>query len=134
MRDREYRRKAEKKHYKKRLNNAIHNGLFIYERNEDGSLSIVAGNNKKPYLHLKDAATTNPDKDYTFGPKKAEVRKKNWVHLLKNGNVLKTKWLDSYNKRDCRRTRRHFQKLVDYKLPDHVWYDRCQVIYPREIV
>ena len=76
----------------------------------------------------------NENKDYTFGPSKEEVKNKNWCYLLRKGNVLNTKWLTRDDKRECRRIRRHFQKLVDYQLPDHIWYDRCQVIYPRDIV
>ena len=127
MRDRNFRRIQEAKHYKKRLNNAINKGLFKKETDNDGYTIIIAQNNKKSYLF-------NENKDYTFGPSKEEVKNKNWCYLLRKGNVLNTKWLTRDDKRECRRIRRHFQKLVDYQLPDHIWYDRCQVIYPRDIV
>jgi len=63
----------------------------------------------------------------------SEIKKKRWAKKLKNGDVKLKLW-DKWNKRSCNRTRRHFQKLVDYQLPDKVFLDRCQVIYPREIV
>ena len=63
----------------------------------------------------------------------SEIKKKRWAKKLKNGDVKLKLW-DKYNKKYCNRTRRHFQKLVDYPLPDKVFLDRCQVIYPREIV
>lgn len=65
--------------------------------------------------------------------KVSEIKKKRWAKKLKNGDVKLKLW-DKWNKKYCNRTRRHFQKLVDYKLPDKRFLDRCQVIYPREIV
>lgn len=63
----------------------------------------------------------------------SEIKKKRWAKKLKNGDIKLKLW-DKWNKRYCNRTRRHFQKLVDYKLPYKRFLDRCQVIYPREIV
>ena len=47
MRDRNFRRIQEAKHYKKRLNNAINKGLFKKETDNDGYTIIIAQNNKK---------------------------------------------------------------------------------------
>jgi len=57
---------------------------------------------------------------------------KRWKFQLKNDSLGAT--IDTWVKRHCRRTRRHFQKMVDYKLPDKKWLVRAQVIYPRDIV
>lgn len=63
----------------------------------------------------------------------SEIKKKRWAKKLKNGDIKLKLW-DKYDKKYCNRTRRHFQKLVDYPLPDKMFLNRCQVIYPREIV
>ena len=124
MRDRNFRRYQEAKHYKKRLSTAVSIGRFSNE--ETGYQSLYAGKNNMWQIDMKRSMT-----DYE---KKIIEKQENkrWKFQLKNDSLGTT--IDTWAKRHCRRTRRHFQKLVDYKLPDHIWYDRCQVIYPREIV
>ena len=124
MRDRNFRRYQEAKHYKKRLNTAVSIGRFSDE--ETGYIPQYAGKNNAWQIDMK--------RSFTDYEKKVIEKQENkrWKFQLKNDSLGTI--IDTWAKRHCRRTRRHFQKLVDYKLPDHIWYDRCQVIYPREIV
>ena len=124
MRNRDYRRKQEAKHYKKRLSTAVSIGRFSNEDN--GYAPLYAGKN-----NMYRIKSTLPLNDY----EKQVIEKqkyKRWKFQLKNDSLGGT--IDSWAKRHCRRTRRHYQKMVDYKLPDKKWLVRAQVIYPRDIV
>lgn len=124
MRDRNYRRRQEAKHYKKRLSVAVSIGRFSSE--ETGYKPMYAG--KHRMWRIKSQTPLN---DY----EKKVIEKqqyKRWKFQLKNDSLGGN--MDPWMKRCCRRIRRHFQKMVDYKLPDKKWLVRAQVIYPRDIV
>jgi hypothetical protein len=124
MRGRDYRRKQEAKHYKKRLGVAVSIGRFSSK--ETGYQPMYAGKN-----NMYRIKSLKPLNDYE--KKVIEKQKyKRWKFQLKNDSLGAT--IDTWAKRYCRRTRRHFQKMVDYKLPDKKWLVRAQVIYPRDIV
>ena len=124
MRGLDYRRKQEAKHYKKRLDIAVLIGRF--SSIETGCVPLYAGKNNM--YRIKSPMPLN---DYE--KKVIEKQKyKRWKFQLKNDSLGGT--IDTWAKRHCRRTRRHFQKLVDYRLPDKKWLVRAQVIYPRDIV
>lgn len=124
MRSRDYRRKQEAKHYKKRLDIAVLIGRF--SSIETGCVPLYTGKNNM--YRIKSPMPLN---DYE--KKVIEKQKyKRWKFQLKNDSLGGT--IDTWAKRHCRRTRRHFQKLVDYRLPDKKWLVRAQVIYPRDIV
>jgi len=124
MRGLDYRRKQEAKHYKKRLGTAVSIGRFSSA--ETGYIPQYAG--KKNMYRINSSTPLN---DYE--KKVIEKQKyKRWKFQLKNDSLGAT--IDTWAKRHCRRTRRHFQKMVDYKLPDKKWLVRAQVIYPRDIV
>ena len=124
MRGLDYRRKQEAKHYKKRLGTAVSIGRFSSD--ETGNMPLYAGKNRMWQIKMKRSFT-----DYE--KKVIEKQKyKRWKFQLKNDSLGAT--IDTWAKRHCRRTRRHFQKMVDYKLPDKKWLVRAQVIYPRDIV
>jgi hypothetical protein len=124
MRGIDYRRKQEAKHYKKRLGTAVSIGRFSSK--ETGYQPMYAGKNNMYRINMN-----TPLNDY----EKEVIEKqkyKRWKFQLKNNSLGAT--IDSWAKRQCRRTRRHYQKMVDYKLPDKKWLVRAQVIYPRDIV
>lgn len=124
MRDRNYRRRQEAKHYKKRLSVAVSIGRFSSE--ETGYKPMYAGKHRMWRINSQ-----TPLNDY----EKKVIEKqqyKRWKFQLKNDSLGGN--MDSWMKRCCRRIRRHFQKMVDYKLPDKKWLVRAQVIYPRDIV
>lgn len=124
MRSRDYRRKQEAKHYKKRLDIAVSIGRF--SSIETGCVPLYAGKN-----NMYRIKSPQPLNDYE--KKVIEKQKyKRWKFQLKNDSLGGT--IDTWAKRHCRRTRRHFQKMVDYRLPDKKWLVRAQVIYPRDIV
>ena len=124
MRGLDYRRKQEAKHYKKRLETAVSIGRFSSD--ETGNMPLYAGKNRMWQIKMKRSFT-----DYE--KKVIEKQKyKRWKFQLKNDSLGAT--IDTWAKRHCRRTRRHFQKMVEYKLPDKKWLVRAQVIYPRDIV
>ena len=124
MRGIDYRRKQEAKHYKKRLGTAVSIGRFSSA--ETGYQPMYAGKNNMYRIN-----SSTPLNDYE--KKVIEKQKyKRWKFQLKNDSLGVT--IDTWSKRHCRRTRRHFQKMVDYKLPDKKWLVRAQVIYPRDIV
>lgn len=124
MRDRNYRRKQEAKHYKKRLETAVSIGRFSSD--ETGNMPLYAGKNNMWRI--------NSDRQLNDYEKKVieKQKYKRWKFQLKNDSLGST--IDTWAKRHCRRIRRHFQKMVDYRLPDKKWLVRAQVIYPREIV
>lgn len=124
MRGLDYRRKQEAKHYKKRLGTAVSIGRFSSK--ETGYQPMYAGKNNMYRIKMN-----TPLNDY----EKEVIEKqkyKRWKFQLKNDSLGAT--IDSWAKRQCRRIRRHYQKMVDYKLPDKKWLVRAQVIYPRDIV
>jgi len=124
MRGLDYRRKQEAKHYKKRLKTAVSIGRFSSE--ETGYQPQYAGKNNMWQIKMERSLT-----DYE--KKVVEKQKyKRWKFQLKNDSLGAT--IDTWAKKCCRRNRRHFQKMVDYKLPDKKWLVRAQVIYPRDIV
>lgn len=129
VRDKNYRRKQEAKHYKKRLKTAIALGRFDEKKLPNGEVDYVATYpGKYRAWRIKSFSTMN---DYEL----KEIEKnqyKRWKFQLKNNSMVGT--MDPWAKRHCRRTRRHFQKMVDYKLPDKKWLVRAQVIDPRDIV
>ena len=124
MRDRNYRRKQEAKHYKKRLETAVSIGRFSSD--ETGNMPLYAGKNNMWRI--------NSDRQLNDYEKKVieKQKYKRWKFQLKNDSLGGT--IDTWAKRHCRRIHRHFQKMVDYRLPDKKWLVRAQVIYPREIV
>jgi len=124
MRDRNYRRRQEAKHYKKRLSVAVSIGRFSSE--ETGYKPMYAG--KHRMWRIKSQTPLN---DYEREVIEKQQYKR-WKFQLKNDSLGGN--MDSWMKRCCRRTRRHFQKMVNYKLPDKKWLVRAQVIYPRDIV
>ena len=124
MRSRDYRRKQEAKHFKKRLDTAVSIGRFSSE--ETGYKPMYAG--KYRMWTTKCSDPLNPVEKKIM----EKQQYKRWKFQLKNDSLGGT--IDTWAKRHCRRTRRHFQKLVDYRLPDKKWLVRAQVIYPRDIV
>lgn len=129
VRDKNYRRKQEAKHYKKRLGLAIALKRFDEKELPNGNVDYVATYPGKHQIYrLKSINSMN---DYEL----KEVEKnqyKRWKFQLKNDSMPgeMSPWL----KRLSRRTRRHYQKMVDYKVPDKRFLVRAQVIYPRDIV
>jgi len=125
MRDKNYRRKQEAKHYKKRLNNAMSKGyykeLIIDDEGTTKLLPLNHYKNHEPWINQTGEKTAIEKNQY-----------KRWKFALKNDSMPSD--ISSWSKRYCRRTRRHYQKMVDYKLPDKKWLVRAQVIYPRDIV
>ena len=100
----------------------------VHEQTEDGRIDFNANLKLEP-RHVQSIGSSN--KPVIKGPNfdiEAE-KEQRWTKKLKNGDV-KFGWLDSYLKTRCSRDRRRFQKLVDYQLPDNVFLDRCQVLYP----
>lgn len=124
MRSRDYRRKQEAKHFKKRLDTAVSIGRFSTE--ETGYKPLYAG--KHHMWRIKSATPLSSVEKEIIEKQKY----KRWKFQLKNDSLGGT--IDSWAKRCCRRNRRHFQKMVDYRLPDKKWLVRAQVIYPRDIV
>lgn len=138
-RTKDYRRKQEAKHYNKRVE--IYSLYGNFGRNE---VRREDYENPSDYYHDLDAErvqynTTGsklqnkPTKLKNKIRNVSEIKQKRWAKKLKNGDVKLNLW-DKWTKQYCNRTRRHFQKLVDYKLPEKRFLDRCQVIYPRDIV
>ncbi len=128
MRTRDFRRKQIAKHFNKRAE--------IYSLYGDFGVHYEVGIEKEvpEYTVKKSSLLQNkPVKAKTKIGNVSEIKTKRWAKKLKNGDVKLNLW-GRWTKRYCNRTRRHFQKLVDYKLPDKRFLDRCQVIYPREIV
>lgn len=130
MRNKNYRREQEVLHYSKRVNNMITKGLLTKEQLDNGDMIIYGSGGMKHRL-FHDHTYGNE-----YGPRatQEEVKKKSWVKQLRNGNILRTKMLNSYYKKRYNRNYRHFSKMVDYKIPEKIFLDRCQVIYPRDIV
>lgn len=124
MRSRDYRRKQEAKHFKKRLDTAVSIGRFSSE--ETGHRPMYAG--KYRIWRIKSATSLNSVEKEII----EKQQYKRWKFQLKNDSLGGV--IDTWAKRHCRRTRRHFQKMVDYRLPDKKWLVRAQVIYPRDIV
>lgn len=129
MRGIDYRRKQEAKHYKKRLNLSIALKRFDEKELPNGEFDYVATYPGK--YHIWRLKSINAMNDYEL----KEVEKnqyKRWKFQLKNNSMPgeMTPWLKRYS----RRTRRHYQKMVDYKVPDKKILVRAQVIYPRDIV
>jgi len=124
MRSRDYRRKQEAKHYKRRLNTCVSIGRFSDEDLDYQPMYV----GKNRMWTVKNVNT--PRNDY----EKEVIEKqkyKRWKFQLKNDSLGSD--ISSWTKRHCRRIRRHFQKMVDYKLPDKKWLVRAQV-NPRDIV
>ena len=129
MRDRNYRRCQEAKHYKKRLNTAIALKRFKEKELSNGNIDYIATYPGKSHAwRLK----SNYKMNYIELKLVEKNVYKRWKFQLKNDSLGGT--IDSWSKRHCRRIRRHFQKMVDYKLPDKKWLVRAQVIYHRDIV
>ena len=124
MRSRDYRRKQEAKHFKKRLDTAVSIGRFSSE--ETGHRPMYAG--KYRMWRIKSSTPLNSVEKEIM----EKQQYKRWKFQLKNDSLGGN--IDSWAKRCCRRNRRHFQKMVDYRLPDKKWLVRAQVIYPRDIV
>lgn len=129
VRDKNYRRKQEAKHYKKRLKTAIALGRFDEKELPNGEVDYIAtysGKHNPWRLRLFTAMNSYELKEI----EKNQYKK--WKFQLKNDSMPSemTPWL----KRLSRRTRRHYQKMVDYKVPDKRFLVRAQVIYPRDIV
>ena len=55
-----------------------------------------------------------------------DYKKIRWAKSLKNGDVVYG-WIGSYGKRLSRRTRRHYQRLVTWRLPDKVFLKRKHI-------
>lgn len=122
MRDINYRRKQEAKHYKKRLNIAVAIGRFSNKEND--YQPKYAGKNRRWRIN-----SDTPLNDYEKNIIEKQKNKR-WKFQFKNDSLGGT--IDSWSKRYCRRIRRHFQKLVDYKLPDKKWMVRDEAL-PRII-
>ena len=117
MRDRNFRRKQEAKHFKKRVETSIALGRYAEITNDDGAtitVPISTYKSHQPWICQSDIK--NADKN----------KHKRWKFALKNDSMPSE--LSSWSKRYCRRIRRHFQKLVDYKLPDKMWMVRGDVL------
>lgn len=138
-RTRDFRRKQLAKHFNKRAEIYSLYGNFGRSeiRREDfenaGEYYDVYDKDKPKYNPNGSKIQNKPIKLKIKINNVSEIKKKRWAKKLKNGDVKLKLW-DKWNKKYCNRTRRHFQKLVDYKLPEKRFLDRCQVIYPREIV
>ncbi len=120
MRNLDYRRKQEAKHYKKRLEVAV----AIRRYKKVNNMIMPVSENKNDIPGYYQWSHNNVDEN--------KISYKRWKYALKNNSINSD--LDPWMKRHCRRTRRHFQKMVDYKLPDKKFLVRAQVIYPRDIV
>lgn len=129
MRDKNYRRHQEAKHYKKRINNSLAKNRLKEIVDENGNTQIVPnyGNKNRIWCLYSDRELSAYEKEM-----QERAVYKRWKFQLKNNSMTST--IDTWAKRHCRRTRRHFQKMVDYKVPDKKWLVRAQVIYPRDIV
>ena len=129
IRDKNYRRKQEAKHYKKRVSISLAKNRLREITDNDGNVKVVPnyGNKNKVWTLYTQRELSTYEKEMQ---QKAVYKK--WKFQLKNDSLPGT--IDTWAKRHCRRTRRHFQKMVDYKLPDKKWLVRAQVIYPRDIV
>lgn len=129
MRDRNYRRKQEAKHYKKRVNISIAKNRLKEITDNEGNQKIVPNYGTKGSVW---PLYTGRDLNSYEKEMQQKAIYKRWKFQLKNDSMPGT--IDAWSKRYCRRTRRHYQKMVDYKLPDKKWLVRAQVIYPRDIV
>ena len=101
VRDKNYRRKQEAKHYKKRLKTAIALGRFDEKKLPNGEVDYVATYpGKYRAWRIKSFSAMN---DYEL----KEIEKnqyKRWKFQLKNNSMTGT--MDPWAKRHCRRTRR----------------------------
>lgn len=124
MRDKNFRRRQEAKHYNKRLElYSLYGSIGIKgtPRKEDGTIDFVL---------MREMHTEYDD----FKPKKLkrcihtpdDLKCERWGKKLKNGDV-KLGLLDKWDKKYCNKTRRNLQKTVDYQLKPHRWYDRKHV-------
>ena len=117
MRTIDYRRKQEAKHYKKRLNISIKKNRYKEYTDENGNNIIVPISkykNQQPWVNQNDENNI-----------KQNIHKR-WKYALKNNSCPSE--MSNWSKRYCRRIRRHFQKLVDYKLPDKKWMVRDEAL------
>lgn len=126
MRTKDFRRKQIAKHFNRRVELYSLYGDFGMSFDANKADEIPKYYKKYGKLQNKPVKTKNRVKSIN------ETKNKKWAKKLKNGDVKLT-LIDKQDRRYCNRVRRHFQKLVDYKLPDKIFLDRCQVIYPREI-
>lgn len=129
MRDRNYRRKQEAKHYNRRLelyatfgkfenpNPKDENGRIDFKEYQKSKVSYSAGG-------LKLQNKPNKVKVRTYTPE--EVKDEKWTKKLKNGDV-KFGCYDSDMKKISNKIRRNLQKTVDYQLKENRWYDRKHV-------
>lgn len=129
MRDINYRRRQEAKHYKKRVNISLAKNRLKEITDNEGNQKIVPNYGTK--CRVWPLYTERDLNSYEKEMQQKAIYKR-WKFQLKNDSMPGT--IDTWAKRHCRRTRRHFQKMVDYKLPDKKWLVRAQVIYPRDIV
>lgn len=121
MRGIDYRRKQEAKHYNKRIKTSIALKRYTEIEDESGNVKIIPISRYKaqqPWINQSDIKEAERNKN------------KRWKFQLKNDSLPSK--INSWSKRHCRRIRRHFQKLVDYKLPDKKWMVRDEAL-PRII-
>ena len=129
MRDKNYRRKQEAKHYNKRLELYCTFGKFdnYIPKDEEGNIDFkeykkcqVTYSDKG--LHLQNKP--NKEKIRTYNPE--DVKDEKWTKKLKNGDV-KFGCYDRVSKKISNKIRRNLQKTVDYQLKNNRWYDRKHV-------
>jgi hypothetical protein len=130
MRDKNFRRQQEAKHFRKRLNFYVKFGRFgsTTIKDTEGKLNFLEISRLEPKHSSLIGSTNKPVIKNSSFDTEAE-KDERWTKKLKNGDV-KFGWITSYEKKYCNRIRRKFQKTVDYQLPDNVFLDRCQVKYP----
>ena len=129
MRDRNYRRKQEAKHYNKRLglyctfgkfenpNPKTEDGKIDFKEYEKSKVSYSAG-------RLKLQNKPNKVKIRTYSPE--DVKDEKWTKKLKNGDV-KFGLYDKEWKKISNKIRRNLQKNTNYQLKPNRWYDRKDV-------
>lgn len=120
MRDLDYRRKQEAKHYKKRLEVAI--AICRYKK-VNNMVTPVSENKYDIPGHYRQNHNNIDENKISY---------KRWKYALKNNSIHSN--MHILMKCNSRRTRRHFQKMIDYKLSDKKFLVRAQVIYPLDIV
>ena len=124
MRDKNYRRKQEAKHYAKRLKTLIakkyYKEFVIDDEGTTKLLSLSRYKNHQPWVNQNGENEAIEHNQY-----------KRWKFALKNDSCPAE--ISSWSKRYCRRNRRHFQKMVDFKVPDKKWLVRAS-IYSRDII
>lgn len=138
MRDKNYRRSQEAKHFKKRLNLYSLYGDWnpLTYKDENGRVDFKSNDKFKVHYYKVGVSRTcqhKPVKTNLSVQNPEDVKNETWAHKLKNGDLKFGLW-DKDNKKFCNRTRRRFEKLTDANLPRNRFLERRDVIWNRDIV